>query len=94
LTVRDNSQLGTGKKSALCAACGTCFTSVTGFVIHQNWTYTESGAELKCASTPEELAARNLVLGKRGRYTIDPESKWWESVREAIEMLNEDEEED
>ena len=88
---RDDSKLGNAKKAALCDACGTCFSSVTSFVIHQNWEYTPSGARLRCVSDPHELAELNIVMGKRGRYTINPDSEWWNTIKEAHAKLDEDE---
>lgn len=94
MKTRDDSLLGTGTKTCICDACGQAFSSPTSFSLHQNWTYGPIRATLKCATTPEELEKLGLVLGKRGRYSIDPEGEvpWWDRVKEANAKFEDDEE--
>lgn len=89
--VRDDSLLGTGTKSALCAKCGTCFTSPTSFDLHQTVEYDGNNRIVVCAQTPEELKALGLTLGKRGRWSIDPDGEipWWTRVAEAKQRAEE-----
>lgn len=87
----EEADLGTGTKSALCRGCGTVFTSPTAFTLHQDWDYNRTPS-LKCASTEEELHGLGLVLGKRGRWTMDPEGNWWDQVKKANTMFDEEDE--